>query len=167
MSWNFGQFECNLSQFVRVHFGQNCIPENRFFSYRTVSLFGFPAPLTLRAILGTLRGQNWGKTSFKNNCVGANSKNRMPVWCSRLNDAREHLCTSYMQAFFATPGQVRGTQSKKENLWALSVFRLNLMLNHHVGRQPPEICVFSSHFLEICENVSKISIFGISSENLS
>ena len=112
------------------------------------SAFGFPAPLTLRAILGTLRGQNWGKTSFKNNCVGANSKNRMPVWCSRLNDAREHLCTSYMQAFFATPGQVRGTQSKKENLWALSVFRLNLMLNHHVGRQPPEICVFSSHFLE-------------------
>ena len=64
-----------------------------------------------------------------------------------------------MQAFFATPGQVRGTQSKKENLWALSVFRLNLMLNHHVGRQPPEICVFFITFLKICEMLVKYQLF--------
>ena len=142
---NFGHFDCNLSQFLRLHFGQNFIPKIVFFSYRTVTL-RLPSSLNPS---GNFGHTSWPKlkTSFKIIVLEwANSKNRMPVWCSRLNDAREHLCTSYMQAFFATPGQVRGTQSKKENLWALSVFRLNLMLNHHVGRQPPEICVFSSHF---------------------
>ena len=48
----------------------------------------------------------------------------------------------YASIFLQPQVRLEVPKVKKGNLWALSVFRLNQMLNHHVGRQPPEICVF-------------------------
>ena len=166
---NFGHFDCKVSYFVRVSFVPKIILS---FFVVARSAFGFPAPLPpfgpilwpkleLKQILlfsekPLIMGLNWDFSE----------KNRMPVWCSRLNDARGHLCTSYMQAFFATPGQVRGTQSKKGK--TLGSFRISLKSDAQpsCGTPTPGNMRFHHIFWKIVKNVSKISIFGIFSEKI-
>ena len=53
------------------------------------------------------------------------------------------------------PRSGQGLLKPIEKFESLSVFRLNLLINKDVGRQPPEICIFSSHFLEFVKRIVK------------
>ena len=92
------------------------------------------------------KGVNWENVLCSRSLLEwVNSKNSMPVGGSSLVITNPIMGTKYklrVGVHLCIPRSGQGLPKIVDKFWALSVFRLNLMLNHHVGRQPPEICIF-------------------------